>query len=64
MHHSRRIAIIPCLARLAALLAVPAVSVLILVAVDHLNDRTHQPTEIMPQAADIKGAVSLLAPRG
>ena len=64
MHHSRRIAIIPCLARLAALLAVPAVSILILVAVDHLNDRTRQPTEIMPQAAHIEGAVSLLAPRG
>jgi len=37
---------------------------LILVAVDHLNDRTRQPTEIMPQAAHIEGAVSLLAPRG
>jgi hypothetical protein len=64
MHSSRRFPIVPCLARLAALLAVPAVCAIIIVAVDHLNDRTRQPTQIVPQATGAKEAVSLLAPRG
>jgi len=63
MHNSRRFPIVPCLARLAALLAVPAVCFAIIVAVDHVNDRTRQPLQIMPQAAG-KQADSLLAPRG
>ena len=65
MPSSRRIPIIPCLARLAALLAVPAVGVVIMIAVGHVNDRVlRQPVQVLPQAAGAKEAVNLLAPRG
>ena len=65
MPRSRHVPIVPCLARLAALLAVPAISVVIMVAIHHFDDGVlRQPVQVMPQAAQTEGAVSLLAPRG
>lgn len=65
MHNSRRVPIIPCLARLVVLLAVPAISAVLIVAIHHLDERVlRQPVQEMPQAAHSEGATSLLAPRG